>query len=189
MCGFAGILFDRETDVSPERIQGFITRLAHRGPDDQGFLILNDRGIEVSDHPRAFTRVRLLLVHRRLSILELSKAGWQPMQSEDGRYAVVFNGEIYNYIELRKELSALGVPFRSGSDTEVLLKACARWGRDALRRFVGMFAFAMVDVRERKLLLARDFFGIKPLYTARVEDGLAFGSEIKALLGQPGLRS
>ncbi len=188
MCGFAGVLFREDTDVSKEQIRGFLARLAHRGPDDQGYLVLGDRGVEISSEPRDFSRVRLLLLHRRLSILELSKAGWQPMQSEEGRYSIVFNGEIYNYLELRRELQALGIPFHSGSDTEVLLKACARWGREALRRFVGMFAFAMVDARERKLTLARDFFGIKPLYTARFDGGLAFASEIKALLGLPGLR-
>jgi asparagine synthase (glutamine-hydrolysing) len=162
--------------------------LEHRGPDDHGWLLLTPRGVrrgrgEVGDEP-----AEAVLLHRRLSILDLSDAGWQPMSSSDGRHHVVLNGEIYNYVELRRELEALGHTFRSRSDTEVLLHAYARWGRQALGRLVGMFAFAVLDVQERTLFLARDFFGIKPLYYARLPGGFAFASEVKALLDLPGLR-
>jgi asparagine synthase (glutamine-hydrolysing) len=124
----------------------------------------------------------VLLLHRRLSILDTTPAGWQPMGTRDGSCYVVFNGEIYNYRELREELRGLGHCFTSRSDTEVLLAAYAQWGVQALRRFVGMFAFALLDTRRRTVLLARDFFGIKPLYYSCQEGFLCFGSEIKALL-------
>ena len=128
-----------------------------------------------------------VLIHRRLSILDLTQGGWQPMASPDGRHYLVFNGEIYNYLELRAELESLGHRFRSQSDSEVLLTAFVRWGPKALSRFVGMFAFAVLDVFERKLFLARDFIGIKPLYYVRWRDGFAFASEINALLDLPGV--
>jgi asparagine synthase (glutamine-hydrolysing) len=123
----------------------------------------------------------VLLLHRRLSILDTTESGWQPMSTPDGRYHIVFNGEIYNFVELRDELAAQGHRFSSRSDTEVLLAAYAQWGRDALCRLTGMFAFALLDVQRGTVLLARDFFGIKPLFYS-VEDGMIrFGSEIKAL--------
>jgi len=124
---------------------------------------------------------------RRLSILDLGPGGHQPMSTADGRWHIVFNGEIYNYVELRRELQALGRTFRTRSDTEVLLAAWAEWGPAALRRLVGMFAFAVLDLRDRRLTLARDFFAIKPLYWTAWADGLAFASEIKALLALPGV--
>ena len=124
----------------------------------------------------------VLLLHRRLSILDTTVGGWQPMETPDGRYHIVFNGEIYNYIEIREELERLGHCFRSQSDTEVLLAAYAEWGTEALRRFVGMFAFALLDVHRRSVLLARDFFGIKPLFYWSQDGCICFGSEIKALL-------
>jgi asparagine synthase (glutamine-hydrolysing) len=123
-----------------------------------------------------------LLLHRRLSIIDTSDSGWQPMSTPDGRYHVVYNGEIYNYKELRRELERLGHRFRSQSDTEVLLAAWAEWGAPALRRFVGMFAFALLDTERRIVMLARDFFGIKPLYYANGDGIICFGSEIKVLL-------
>ena len=129
------------------------------------------------------------LAHRRLSIIDLSETGWQPMSSPDGRYHIVYNGEIYNYIELREELLKRGHRFRGESDTEVLLAACAEWGTSAFPRLVGMFAFALLDTAEHRLLLARDFMGIKPLYYATWPGGLAFASEIKALLKVPAVSS
>jgi asparagine synthase (glutamine-hydrolysing) len=186
VCGIAGILCSRGTDTA--QVGASLLRvLTHRGPDDHGWLSL--RGTTVcrgrDDAPPADADV--LLLHRRLSILDLSDAGWQPMSTPDGRYHLVFNGEIYNYLELRTELKALGHQFHSHSDTEVLLHAWTQWGERALVRLVGMFAFALLDTQTRRLLLARDCFGIKPLYYAHCRGGFAFASEVKALLEVPGI--
>jgi asparagine synthase (glutamine-hydrolysing) len=135
----------------------------------------------------AEVRADTVLVHQRLAIIDMGLTGWQPMSTPDGRYHIVYNGEIYNYLELRRDLERLGHRFRSTSDTEVLLLAYASWGIAAFRRLVGMFALAVLDSQQRTLLLARDFFGIKPLYYARWRDGHAFASEIKALLDLPGV--
>ena len=139
---------------------------AHRGPDDEGFFLHNSVG----------------LGHRRLSILDLSPAGHQPMASADGRYVIVYNGEIYNYIELRSELQSHGAVFRSQSDTEVILEAYRRWGTDCVRRFNGMWAFALYDEQMQEIFLSRDRFGIKPLYYLYDGQELLFASEIKAIL-------
>lgn len=144
--------------------------LRHRGPDDQGHEQGSGWG----------------LGFRRLSILDLSELGHQPMQSPDGRYWLVFNGEIYNYIEIRRDLEAQGEQFRSGSDTEVLLRLLARRGPEALNLLNGMFALAFVDTQERTFILARDRVGVKPLYYRRMNNGLVFASELKALLSWPG---
>jgi asparagine synthase (glutamine-hydrolysing) len=187
MCGIAGMLW-AEPAARRRAVADVLRLLEHRGPDDHGWLLLTPRGLrrgrgDPGDEPAAAA-----LLHRRLSILDLSDAGWQPMSSPDGRHHLVFNGEIYNYVELRRELEDLGHAFRSRSDTEVLLAAYGRWGRKALDRLVGMFAFAVLDTRDRTLFLARDFFGIKPLYYTHLPRGFAFASEIKALLELPGVR-
>lgn len=143
--------------------------LAHRGPDDRGIHI--DGGLGLG--------------HRRLAVIDLTPAARQPMASDDGRYVLAYNGTVYNFKELRRELEGRGRVFRSRSDTEVVLGALAEWGEDAVRRFNGMFAFALWDSRERTLLLARDRFGMKPLYYARLGDALVFASEVKALLHHP----
>jgi asparagine synthase (glutamine-hydrolysing) len=145
--------------------------LAHRGPDDEGYF----------DGPRAW------LGHRRLSIIDLS-TGHQPLFSADGSVVVVFNGEIYNYLELRAELLALGHTFLTQSDTEVLTAAYRQWGVSMLARLNGMFAFALWEPATQKLLLARDRMGKKPLYLAKWHQGLAFASELKALLCHPGVK-
>jgi asparagine synthase (glutamine-hydrolysing) len=129
----------------------------------------------------------LFLLHRRLSIIDLSAGGHQPMLTIDGRYAIIFNGEIYNYLELREELTTLGHRFRSRSDTEVLLIAFQQWGIQCFPRLVGMFACAILDRPARRLWLIRDFFGIKPLYYALWQEGMAFASEIRPLLELPGV--
>ncbi|MFN4073654.1 MAG: asparagine synthase (glutamine-hydrolyzing) [Thermus sp.] len=185
MCGIGGLVL-----AEPMRARGWLLRvassLAHRGPDDEGYLVWNGEGVlrtrEVPDVP-----FKLGLAHRRLAIIDLSEGGWQPMGSADGRYFVVFNGEVYNFLGLRQELEALGHRFRSNSDTEVILHAYARWGVAFLRRLRGMFALALWDVERNRLLLARDFFGIKPLYFARWRYGIAFASEIPPLLQLPGV--
>ena len=182
MCGIAGFVA-RPGFGRSSRAQEVLRAIEHRGPDDLGWLRLTEGRLErgrVWTEPACEPEV--LLLHRRLSILDVTEAGWQPMSSCNGRYHVIFNGEIYNYKELREELRALGCCFHSQSDTEVLLAAYARWGTNALRRFVGMFAFALLDLDRSTVLLARDFFGIKPLYYTLDEDLLCFGSEIKALL-------
>jgi len=181
MCGIAGFIA-KPGRGNPARASAALRCLYHRGPDDYGWLRFDRGGVE---RGREWTvperEPEVLFLHRRLSILDTSDAGWQPMATPDGRYYVVFNGEIYNYRELRQELERLGHLFVSRSDTEVLLAAYAEWGTHALKRFVGMFAFALLDTQRRSILLARDFFGIKPLFYGSQEGFLCFGSEIKAL--------
>ena len=143
--------------------------LAHRGPDGEGYF--SDGGLGLG--------------HRRLAILDLTAAADQPMTTPDGRYTLVYNGEVYNFREIRKELEQLGHSFRSTGDTEVVLHALAEWGSEALSRFNGMFAFAFWDNKHRTLLLARDRYGIKPLYYKPLGKTLLFGSEVKALLAHP----
>lgn len=171
MCGICGIrLHDRNARVDPTRIARMSATLVHRGPDDEGYHI--DRNVGLG--------------HRRLSIIDL-EGGKQPIYNEDRSIAVVFNGEIYNYRELRSELQGRGHRFRTGSDTEVIVHAYEEYGDACVDRFRGMFAFAIADSRRRRLLLARDRLGIKPLYYHDGRDGLAFASEIKALLELPEL--
>ncbi len=146
--------------------------IAHRGPDGEGYWAVGSVG----------------LVHRRLAIIDLSDAASQPMVSPDGQSVLAYNGEVYNFRELRHELETLGYRFRSTSDTEVVLNALIEWGVGALTRFNGMFALAWWDVRRRSMLLARDRYGIKPLYYAARSDGVAFGSEQKAILALPDFR-
>lgn len=186
MCGIAGLISPQSPPPDKDLIARLLTRLAHRGPDDQGLLRYDNRTVWSGRQWRE-GEAELVLLHRRLSIIDLSETGWQPMATPDGRYVIVYNGELYNFLELRAELEALGHRFRSRSDTEVLLHAYAQWGIDALKKFVGMFAFALLDKRERTVLLARDPFGIKPLYFATWRSGLAFASEIKVLLELPGI--
>ncbi|MEJ2409468.1 MAG: amidotransferase 1, exosortase A system-associated [Novosphingobium sp.] len=173
MCGLAGI-FHLETPkpVDPARVGAMCDAIAHRGPDGHG----------------VWTAPGVGLGHRRLSIIDLAGSP-QPMASPDGRAMLVFNGEIYNYRELRQELKAAGASFRTDGDSEVILAAWQRWGPDCVTRLHGMFAFAIYDCDARTLFLARDRLGVKPLYFAQLSDGsLAFGSELKALLAHPLLR-
>jgi asparagine synthase (glutamine-hydrolysing) len=152
-----------------------IDMAAHRGPDGRGWRVFDSPAGPVA------------LGHRRLSIIDLDERAAQPMPSVDGRLWLIFNGEIYNYLELREELKAQGVRFRTQSDAEALLEAYARWGEAALDKLVGMFAFLIFDDRDKKLFAARDRFGIKPLYYVATPHGVAFASEIKQLLGLPGV--
>src|SRR5262249_26537150 len=187
MCGIAGFVTQPGPNNSLSAKGGCAPRvlevIRHRGPDDHGWLRLAGTRVEKGrTWTPPTTEPEVLLLHRRLSIIDPSDAGWQPMSTSDGRYHIVYNGEIYNFVELRRELEDLGHCFRSSSDTEVLLAAYVQWGTQAFRRLVGMFAFAILDTQRRSLLLARDFFGIKPLYYAAQEGCICFGSEIKALL-------
>jgi len=154
-----------------------LDRISHRGPDGEGWREFVTPGAGAP----------LVLGHRRLAIIDLSDGGAQPKPYADGRYWITFNGEIYNYIELREELRQLGRTFTSESDIEVILAAYDAWGRDCLSRLRGMFAFVLYDTRAQRVLLARDRFGIKPLYYVRTPNGIAAGSEIKQLLDVPGV--
>ncbi|KPM25322.1 asparagine synthase [Citromicrobium sp. RCC1885] len=172
MCGIAG-LFAREAHAQVDRdlLVRMRDRMVHRGPDGAGLWC--DDGIG--------------LAHRRLSVIDVEGSP-QPMHSPDGRAAIVFNGEIYNYRALRSELAGLGHAFRTEGDTEVILAAWRQWGADCVARFDGMFAFALYDRERRQLFLARDRFGVKPLFTALLPDGtFAFASELKGLLAHPAL--
>ncbi|HEX8847644.1 MAG TPA: asparagine synthase (glutamine-hydrolyzing) [Pyrinomonadaceae bacterium] len=175
MCGIAGII-SKEPEA---RIPLMLERIEHRGRDDEGVWTSE----AIDDAGR-----RLSLGHRRLSIIDTTSAGHQPMSYADGRYVITFNGEIYNYRELRRELIGRGHQFQTDTDTEVLLAAFAEWGTDSLQHLNGMFAFALWDTRKRQLTLARDRLGIKPLYYAQVpgENGappsFIFASEVKAIL-------
>jgi asparagine synthase (glutamine-hydrolysing) len=175
MCGIAGIIsLDPGNHVGP-----VLDSIEHRGRDDQGSWISEP----IDDLGR-----KACLLHRRLSIIDTSPGGHEPMFSHDGRYVLTFNGEIYNYRELREQLRGLGYQFQTESDAEVLLSAFAEWGRDCLPRLNGMFAFGIWDTRDRTLTLARDHVGIKPLYYAHIPasnetpGAFVFGSEVKAIL-------
>lgn len=167
MCGIAGGWwhFDEK-----ERLLSALRKIRHRGPDDEGYELYTLKSSIVG------------LGHTRLSIIDLTHAGHQPMQTLDGRYAIVFNGEIYNYRELRVKLKKLGYSFRSDSDTEVLLAAWAEWGVSVIPRLKGMFAFVVLDKIAGTITCVRDAFGIKPLFYCVSESGFSFASEISALL-------
>lgn len=166
MCGIAGVIGLNGQVVESPLIEKMTRAVAHRGPDGEGVLVESNVG----------------LGHRRLAIVDLSADGAQPMTAGQGRHTVVFNGEIYNYLELRAELQALGYVFATRSDTEVLLAAYAEWGPACVRRFNGMWAFALYDRASRRLFCSRDRFGKKPFYYLRNRDWFAFGSEIRQLL-------
>ena len=186
MCGIAGIVgrWKGRTETTPAEI---LRSIRHRGPDEQGILVYAGGSVRVGRDLATPLDADAILLHQRLSIIDLSASGWQPISTPDGRFHIVFNGEIYNYPELRARLEAAGVCFRSRSDTEVLLQAFVQWGHDAWRQCTGMFACAILDVDRRRLTLARDPFGIKPLYFVTQSGALAFASEIKTLLPLPGL--
>ncbi len=170
MCGIVGTFnFRSGARVDPQVIHAMATLIRHRGPDADGFYV---------DGP-------LGLGHRRLSILDLSDRGRQPLATPDGRFVIVYNGEVYNYLELRAELEGRGWLFRTNTDTEVVLALYAEEGKDCLRRLNGMFAFAIWDSVARTLFLARDRIGIKPLYYVQTHDGIIFASEAKALFLDP----
>ena len=196
MCGIAGIINIEGVDSNHLRLMSNI--LKHRGPDDEGFAITgptlpatyykgNDTINELSSLPYILEQEKdsaksIGLVHRRLSILDLSSAGHQPMSYHQGLYTIVFNGEIYNYKELKNELSQKGFVFKSDSDTEVILAAYQYWGENCVQKFMGMWAFAIYNNEKQQLFISRDRFGIKPLYYFQNNTLFAFASEIKALL-------
>jgi asparagine synthase (glutamine-hydrolysing) len=170
MCGICGVVGKADEQL----IQKMLASIAHRGPDDEGIYIAESANGE-----------RVGLGHRRLSIIDLSPAGHEPMSDAQGEIWLTYNGEIYNFKEIRKELEKRGHKFKSESDAEVVIYAYREWGLNALGMFNGMFAFAIWDMRNNSLLLARDRLGIKPVYYADTPSGFAFASEIKAILEIP----
>ena len=166
MCGICGIVDFRSSRIAPDTLRQMTDTLKHRGPDDTGVEILGPAG----------------LGHTRLSIIDLSYAAHQPMLSDDRQVVLAYNGEIYNFPQIREKLRQKGVHFRSTSDTEVVLKAYMEWGSDSFALFNGMFAIAIWDNRTGTLYLVRDRYGIKPLYYTVFEEEIIFGSEIKAIL-------
>ena len=169
MCGITGMFNRHGAPASAVVLRRMTDAIKHRGPDGEGHYVDGPVG----------------LGHRRLSIIDLSPAGHQPMMTRDGRYVISYNGEVYNYRELRIELEALGWQFHSTTDSEVVLYALAQWGESALLRFNGMFGLAFWDKQEKTLLLARDRYGIKPVYHSEKDGCFLFGSEIKAILEHP----
>ena len=179
MCGITGFL-DCSCQLNDVELQSTVTRMSdtirHRGPDDSGVWVDAQAGIALG--------------FRRLAIVDLTPTGHQPMLSADGRFVIVFNGEIYNFAGLRQELIGLGHSFRGTSDTEVMLASVCQWGvEDAVKRFNGMFAFALWDRQEQRLYLVRDRLGIKPLYYTWMGQTLLFGSELKALRAHPAFQA
>ncbi len=204
MCGIVGILSKHH--FNSFLIKDMLSTIKHRGPDDEGFIFMSDNKIIIAggnDTPdKVWTsnlpyspknhinslenlKFKVALGHRRLYILDLSPAGHQPMCDETQQVWIVFNGEIYNYLELREELKQKGFKFITNTDTEVLLNSYIEWGTDCVNKFNGMWAFAILDLRKNILFLSRDRFGVKPLYYYKDSDYFAFASEIKALLKCP----
>jgi len=165
MCGISGIIYKNGKKVKKNEIQKINDLIAHRGPDDEGFYFENN----------------FAFGHRRLSILDLSSDGHQPMHFF-GKYTITYNGEIYNYLEIKKELSSYGYTFNSCTDTEVILASYDKWGEECVNKFNGMWAFAIYDRRKNIIFCSRDRFGIKPFYYLDKDDKFIFGSEIKQLL-------
>ena len=170
MCGIAGGCWAEPPEDLDRRLNQAMTRLQHRGPNDQGKLMVRSQDYSVA------------LCQTRLAIIDLGSSWHQPMQTEDKNYTIIFNGEIYNYIELKKELITIGHSFYSASDTEVLLAAWAEWGAACLPRLEGMFSFVVLDHRKKKLTCVRYAFGIKPLFYEQNKNEVVFASEIQALL-------
>ncbi|MCU0699262.1 MAG: asparagine synthase (glutamine-hydrolyzing) [Myxococcaceae bacterium] len=173
MCGITGVIYRDGRRPPPELIRKMANTIAHRGPDGEGVHVFDGGG----------------LGHRRLAILDLTPDGAQPMAAANGTVWVVFNGEIYNFQELRSELEGLGHRFHSRSDTEVILEAWLEWGERSIQKLDGMFAIALWDARSRQLVLARDRTGKKPLYVYEDAEKLVFGSEIKAILAHPNVNT
>lgn len=193
MCGICGY-YSFKNEISSENILEMNNAIRHRGPDDEGFWIsdgLKGESFSGNDSTQKIkeffpvlnkTNSKIALGFRRLSILDLSEKGHQPMLSDDQKITITFNGEIYNFKKIRKELEGLGYHFKSNSDTEVILKSYEEWGTKMFSRFDGMFAIALVDLEKQKLILGRDRVGLKPLFYFKNENALVWASEIKSIL-------
>lgn len=203
MCGIAGVIDLAGQPIDWNVLRAMTDAIRHRGPDDEGYLLIDEasrrvRSYSGPDSPEAIREQyppfrpgavtesgNIGLSHRRFSIIDLSAAGHQPFFASDGSCCVVFNGEIYNYVELRAELERLGARFQTHSDTEVLVEAYRIWGTECFRKFNGFWAIALYDFRQRRLILSRDRLGKRPLYYAREGNRVWFASEIKALMQVP----
>jgi len=200
MCGISGIYNLNEKPVNQDLLLQMTNLIKHRGPDDEGYCLINTRdgkavsasGAETipelqSIYPQLPIKLEANLAFgfRRLSILDLSAKGHQPMTISDGSCWIVYNGEIYNYLELKAELESLGYQFATHTDTEVILNSYKQWGKDCFKRFTGMWSFALYDMQNKLLFCARDRYGIKPFYYSIDKDAFYFGSEIKQLLACP----
>jgi asparagine synthase (glutamine-hydrolysing) len=193
MCGICGY-YSFKNEISSENILEMNNAIRHRGPDDEGFWISNGSKGESFSGNDSTQKIKetfpvlnefsskIALGFRRLSILDLSEKGHQPMLSDDEKITITFNGEIYNFKKIRQELKSLGYHFKSNSDTEVILKSYEEWGTEMFTRFDGMFAIALVDLEKQKLILGRDRVGLKPLFYFKNENGLVWASEIKSIL-------
>lgn len=201
MCGIFGVWHLDGEPVDLAMVRAATNRIRHRGPDDEGYLLINTQSGHVVSCSGDDTDVALdlplidvfygqpfdlALGFRRLAILDLSPAGHQPMASADGRCWIAYNGEIYNYLELRAELAGYGYEFHTATDTEVILAAYRQWGVESLAHFNGDWAFALWDSQERRLFLARDRFGVKPLHYVNEKGKYLFASEIRSLIGEHG---
>ena len=173
MCGIAGIVSDNPAHISKQQLRSMTDAIAHRGPDGEGHWINLRNNVGFG--------------HRRLAIIDLSDAAAQPMHYGD-RYTIIHNGEIYNYLELRKQLEQNNYRFRTQSDTEVIMAAYDYWKEDCLLYFDGMFAFALWDDKEKELYLVRDPAGMKPLYYSTISGTLTFASEMRAFKAVPFLQ-
>jgi asparagine synthase (glutamine-hydrolysing) len=172
MCGLTGFI-DYKFSGNREILNKMNSTLKHRGPDSEGYIILNEKECQIG------------LGHSRLSIIDLSSSGNQPMSDETKNYFIIFNGEIYNYKEIKKDLQNLGVKFFSNSDTEVILKSYLKWGMKAVERFIGMFAFVIYDRIQQRVIFCRDRVGVKPFYYFVSDNIILFGSELKSLMAHP----
>ncbi|MFL9835639.1 asparagine synthase (glutamine-hydrolyzing) [Chryseobacterium terrae] len=193
MCGICGY-YSFKNEISSENILEMNNAINHRGPDDEGFWIsdgFHGQSFSGNDSTQKIkeifpvlneTNSKIALGFRRLSIVDLSEKGHQPMLSDDEKITITFNGEIYNFKKIRKELEGLGYQFKSNSDTEVILKSYEEWGTEMFARFDGMFAIALIDLDKKKLILARDRVGLKPLFYFKNENVLVWASEIKSIL-------
>ena len=188
MCGIAAILKFTETICSIDQLDRMREDVSHRGPDDSGTIIFGRSGVDWVRSTKSDMNWQVGLAHRRLSIIDLSTTGHQPMSYQD-RFFIIYNGEIYNFIELRANLEKLGHSFRSNSDTEVILAAYAEWGTDCFAHLRGMWGIVIFDSLRNEVILSRDRMGIKPLYIWEGEGLTAIASEIKQFLPLPGFTS
>ena len=181
MCGIAAVFTSTEQPDLHDQIRRSLDKVQHRGPDGDGIVIGRANEVSSENQPAIWG-----LGHVRLAILDLTTAGRQPMSSHDGQVWISYNGEVYNYLELAKELTGLGHHFQTRTDTEVVLAAYKQWGEDCVKRFRGMFAFVLVDLRRSTAMMARDRLGIKPLYLWAAADRTFLVSEPKQLTAAEG---